>query len=160
MDILHHLKAMFWRVSFLWYRYWYSSVGIEYIWIFRPGSGNRTWTFWNVDIVLWIRIRIAPDPKWIWSKKYSEKLIKFLQFHNKNSQLKNVNSFYKKNSVKGLYLVIICNLTYWQDGNTKVNFMLRIIDKFHEGSETNWKEGYASKTIIPDPQQCLDITNS
>ncbi len=37
---------------------------------------------------------------------------------------------------KRLYLVIICNLKHLQDKNTKVKFMLRILEKIHEGSET------------------------
>jgi hypothetical protein len=48
--------------------------------------------------------------------------------------------FYQnKISLKCLYLVIICNLTHLQDGKTKVEFMLRILEK-----------------IVYDPKQDLD----
>jgi hypothetical protein len=35
------------------------------------------------------------------------------------------------------YLVIMRNLTHLQGRNTKVKFMLRILEKIHVGSETN-----------------------
>jgi hypothetical protein len=38
--------------------------------------------------------------------------------------------------LRSLYLVILCNLTNLQDGNTKIKFMLRILEKIHLGSET------------------------
>jgi hypothetical protein len=54
--------------------------------------------------------------------------------------------FTKKISFQSLYLVIICNLTHLQDGNTKVKFTLRIIEKNHVGSETGFGYGYGSET--------------
>ncbi len=45
------------------------------------------------------RIQAAQDLKWIWSKTTSEKLING-QFLTKNAQLKNINSFFKKNFPK------------------------------------------------------------
>ncbi len=47
--------------------------------------------------------------------------------------------FIKKIPIKSLYLVIICNLTYLQEGNTKVKFMLRIFEKFMWGPDTDPK---------------------
>ncbi len=47
-------------------------------------------------------------------------------------------------SLKTLYLVKIWDLTHFQDKNTKVKFKLRILEKIHVGSETNWKVGSGS----------------
>jgi hypothetical protein len=77
-----------------------------------------------------------PDPARVlyeFYENYSEKLI----YLNKHAQFKNIKSFLsKKISLIGSLLVIICNLTHLQDGNTKVKFMLNI-RKVHVGSETN-----------------------
>jgi hypothetical protein len=90
-----------------------------------------------------------------------------LTISQQNKQFKNIHSFFSKNVTKSLFLVTICNLTHLQDGNTKVKFMLRILEKIHvgfltgsgygSGSETIWKIGsvYESEKIIPDPQFCL-----
>ncbi len=42
------------------------------------------------------RIRVAPHPKWIWSKKLLWKSGKTWQFLIKNAQFKNINSFLSK----------------------------------------------------------------
>jgi hypothetical protein len=47
--------------------------------------------------------------------------------------------------LKNLYLVIICNLTHVQDGNTKVKLMLRILENFYVGSKTGDGSGYGSE---------------
>ncbi len=89
-------------------------------------------------------MQTVPDPKWIWSKTT---LKNWSDNFSTNVQFKNINSFLsKKYSRKKLaYLVKISNLTHLQDGNTKVKFMSRILEKIHvgsekgSGSETNWK---------------------
>ncbi len=50
-------------------------------------------------------------------------------------------------STKSFFLVIICNLTHLQDGNTKIKFMLRMLEKIHVLSETNWKVGSGSEKV-------------
>ncbi len=113
--------------------------------------------------MLWIWIRIWSDQKllagsgsekhhsgsgqlWIRNefekrKEYSGKLIKFDYFSRKMVNLKLQVPFYQKNFPNKLiqYIVIVCNLTHLQDGNTKEKFMLRILEKINVGSETNWK---------------------
>jgi hypothetical protein len=42
--------------------------------------------------------------------------------------------------------LVICNLKHLQDGNTKVKFILRILEKIHVGFETNCKKN-------PDPDR-------
>jgi hypothetical protein len=64
--------------------------------------------------------------------KLHQKQIKFDKFSTKMLNLKT-----KKISLKSLYLVTIFNLTHIQDENTEVKFMLRIVKKIYEGSETN-----------------------
>jgi hypothetical protein len=56
---------------------------------------------------------------------------------------KNKNSFLsiKKNPLKSLYLVVICYLAHLQDGNTKVKFTLKILEKIHVESETGSGSG-------------------
>ncbi len=53
--------------------------------------------------------------------------------------LKNIN-FLKKKSPKKfyLYLAVICNPAQLQDENTKVKFMLEIIEQVHVGAKTTW----------------------
>jgi hypothetical protein len=60
---------------------------------------------------------------------------KIWQFFNKNAKFKTIYSFIKKNSLKSLFLVIISSLTHLQNGNTKIKFMLIILEKIHVGSE-------------------------
>ncbi len=69
------------------------------------------------------RIRNEFEVKQLW------KTDNIWQFLDKNAQLKNI-------SIKSVYLV--CNLTHVQDGNTKVKFMLRIL-------ETSWNHNTAMK---------------
>ncbi len=57
-------------------------------------------------------------------------------------------------SLKILYLVITCNLTHLQDRNTKVNFILKIVENFMLDPKTYEKLDPDPKTIIPDPQYC------
>ncbi len=45
---------------------------------------------------------------------------------------------------------MICNLTNLQVGNTKVKFILRMIEKTHLGFETYWKVG-----PDPDPNKII-----
>ncbi len=101
--------------------------------------------------VLWIRIRIRSDPNFLAGSGYGSgkyhsgsrqlrirnefelkllwKTDKIWQYFNKNAQFENVNSFLsKQNYLKSIYLVIIYNLTHLQDGNTKVKFMIRLLE--------------------------------
>jgi hypothetical protein len=55
--------------------------------------------------------------------------------------------FQKKLSLKSLYLVVIYNLTYLLDGYAKLKFMLKILEKIHEGSEPGLGSGAKSATI-------------
>jgi hypothetical protein len=50
-----------------------------------------------------------------------------------------MNSFYKKKSLKSLYLAflaLIFNLTHLQKHEYKVKIWLKILEKIHVGSET------------------------
>ncbi len=70
--------------------------------------------------------------------KLLEKTDKIWQFLNNGVQLKNIITFSsKKISLKSLpvYLVIIYNLKYLNDGQPKVKLMLRILEKICAGSE-------------------------
>jgi hypothetical protein len=72
---------------------------------------------------LWIRNKFEGKLPW--------KTDTFDNFSNKMLILKNINSFFsKKKFPEKLYLVIQCNLTHLEDGNAKVKFMLRILEKF------------------------------
>jgi hypothetical protein len=44
--------------------------------------------------------------------------------------------FLKKDPLKSLYLFVICNITHFQDGNTKVKFMLKNLEEIPVGSES------------------------
>jgi hypothetical protein len=57
-----------------------------------------------------------------------------------------------------LYLVIISNLTHLQDGNTKVKFKLRTLEKLHERSLTEKYDQDPTK-IIPDPQHWFYLSD-
>ncbi len=119
--------------------------------------------------VLWIRIRTDPkllagsgsgktnpDPDISESEinlkqNYSKKLIKIKLFLNKMFNLKNVNSFFLEiNPLKSLYLVVIRNLTHLQDGNSKVKFVLKIVETIHVGSEIGSRSGILNRYCIPD----------
>ncbi len=92
-----------------------------------------------------IRIRAAPDQKWI-EVKLLWKTDKIWQFLNKNAQLKNFSV--KKISPKNLYLVTMSNLAHLQDGNTNVKFMSRILEKIHVGSDKNEKSFRTGSTTL------------
>ncbi len=77
-------------------------------------------------------------------KKLIWKTDKIWQFSTKMLNLKYKFLFIKKNSLKSLYLVIICNLTHLPDGNIKVKFMLRILEKSHVRSWTKCNVGFRS----------------
>ncbi len=64
------------------------------------------------------RIRIRKEFQYLTSGKL-----------DKNHNLKVQIPSQGKNSLKRLYLVIICNLTHLQDGNTKIKFMFKNIRK-------------------------------
>jgi hypothetical protein len=60
-----------------------------------------------------------------------------------------VKNIRKKSCKTGMYLVIICNLTHLQDGNIKLKFMLRILEKFipDQDPDTDKKNHSGSTTL-------------
>ncbi len=84
------------------------------------GSGFKTFS----------RIRIRKNiPDSDLKYEFSDNMEKIDNFSTKMLNLNIYKFLYIKNVPKSLYLVIICNLTHLQDGNTKVKFMLRRLEK-------------------------------
>ncbi len=75
----------------------------------------------------------------IWNE-FETKLIwqtdKNMAISQKNAQFKKYNSFFPKIPLQSLHLVVVCNLTHLQDGDTKVMSYVSILEKVHVGSET------------------------
>ncbi len=68
-------------------------------------------------------------------------MIKFDNF----AKFININSFLSKSySLKNFDLLTMSNLTHLQDGNTKVKFLSRIIEKINVGFETGFGSGVGS----------------
>jgi hypothetical protein len=66
--------------------------------------------------------------------------------------LKNINSFFLNPlRRKGLYIVVICNPTQVQEENTKLKFILNILEPIHVGSET----GSRNPELDPDPNHLI-----
>ncbi len=56
---------------------------------------------------------------------------------------------------KSLYMKAeLCNLTRLEDGDKKIKFMLKILEKMHAGFETICKVGFGSEKIISYSQHC------
>ncbi len=56
-----------------------------------------------------------------------------------------IRDILRRMSLKSQYFGIICNLAQLQGGNTKVKFMLRILEKIHLGSKTRFASGINRK---------------